>query len=77
MTRQIISSEASRSGVFVYSGLCEYFNRMNNYCSAGQGRCIHSGLRDDCGMVKYYELKLEGVKPKSFETRYPNWRSSI
>ena len=76
MIRQISTSDASKSGIFlVREELCDYFERQNNYCSVGQAKCSHSGISEDCQMISYYERKLEGIKRKTFEERYgQNWR---
>lgn len=75
--RQTIASKCSKSGIFsINQKICEYYIRQTSACSAGQGRCLHDGISEDCTMLKSYDHKLQGTRPKTFEERYgENWRT--
>jgi len=71
--KRIIESQASKSGVFsIREELCHYYEKNRDFCTIGQGVCMHHGVSKDCKMLDYYQEKLNGVRPKTFRERYPD-----
>lgn len=65
-------SQSSLEHSFVFNGECEFWDRKNNYCTVGEGKCMHAGKTEECKMYRFYEEKLNKVRPKKFEER---WKS--
>lgn len=39
---------------------CEFYEASNQYCTAGQGSCMHRGDETKCKMKEYYDQAKEG-----------------
>ena len=64
------SSQASKYGSINLTDLCDYYSKMDGYCSVGQGHCNHNGDYSACKMINQYKRQVLGIKPKTFEERY-------
>jgi hypothetical protein len=50
--------------------LCDYYSKMDGYCSVGQGRCDHDGDYSVCKMINQYKRQVLGIKSKTYEEEY-------